>query len=97
MTHVGIPADLLALRGVQQLQAKNITEISGFRKHYHGARRYIVMTPYEMQARHLLQIVYPMQENFEREMKARHIFEDIPIFLEQIWRFEVDDGENIPP
>lgn len=29
---------------------------------------YIVMTLYEMQAEHLFQMVYPMQENFEREM-----------------------------
>lgn len=58
---------------------------------------YIVMTLYEMQAEHLFQIVYPMQENFEREMKAKHIEEDIPILSEQVWRFQVDDSENFFP
>lgn len=58
---------------------------------------YIVMTLYEMQAEHLFQMVYPIQENFEREMKAKHIEEDIPILSEQVWRFQVDDSENFFP
>lgn len=58
---------------------------------------YIVMTLYEMQAEHLFQMVYSIQENFEREMKAKHIEEDIPILSEQVWRFQVDDRENFFP
>lgn len=58
---------------------------------------YIVMTLYEMQAEHLFQVVYPIQENFEREMKAKHIEENIPVLSEQVWRFQVDDNENYFP
>lgn len=58
---------------------------------------YILMTMYEMQAEHLFQLVYPLQENFEREMKSRQIFEEVPLLSHQVWRFEVDDGENFFP
>lgn len=40
---------------------------------------YILMTMYEMQAEHLFQLVYPLQENFEREMKSRQIFEEVNV------------------
>lgn len=58
---------------------------------------YILMTMYEMQAEHFFQLVYPLQENFEREMKAKQIFEEVPLLSQQVWRFGVDDGENIFP
>lgn len=58
---------------------------------------YVIMTMYEMQAKHAFQLIYPIQENFEREMKDRHVFEEIPTLSKQIWRFEVDDGENFFP
>lgn len=58
---------------------------------------YILMTLYEMQAEHFFHMVYPMQENFEREMKGKHILKNIPTLSEKVWRFEVDDGENFFP
>lgn len=58
---------------------------------------YIVMAMYEIQARHSFQIVVPMQENFERELKAKHIFDEALTLSEQVWRFGVGDGENFFP
>lgn len=74
-----------------------MAEISGFGNITMARPGYIVMTLYEMQAEHLFQKVYPIQENFEREMKAKHIEEDIPILSEQVRRFQVDDSENFFP
>lgn len=58
---------------------------------------YIVMTMYEMQAEHAFQLTDPLQENFEREMKARQVFEKVPLLSHHLWRFEIDDGENFFP
>lgn len=58
---------------------------------------YIVMTMYEMQAEHLFDIIYPLQENFERRIKDKGILIDTPIFSDEVWRFTLDVDENFSP